>query len=299
VFGRSRRLEDARREFADALGERLELSAPLIEAFASVPRERFLPPGPWLLLEGTEGYASTPDADPVRVYRDAAIGIDPSRLLNNSQPSLFARLLEELRIAPGERVVHLGCATGYYTALLAALVGSDGAVQGVEIDPRILRQAKRALRRIRHVSVEQGDAVEYDAGPADVILVDGGVTHAQPQWLDRLLPGGRLCLALTAVRPPTRMSRLLRNDVGRLLVVTREGAGFSARFGEGLGISALYGGKDAERQRDLDEAFRRGGHRAVRSLRRDAHERQADCWFHSDGFCLSHRSQEVSAAQGD
>jgi hypothetical protein len=100
--------------------------------------------------------------------------------------------------------------------------------------------------------VVQGDAVEYDPGPADVILVDGGVTHAQPQWLDRLLPGGRLSLALTAVRPPTRMSRLLRNDVGRLLVVTREGAGFSARFGEGLGISPLYGAKDPERPATID-----------------------------------------------
>jgi protein-L-isoaspartate(D-aspartate) O-methyltransferase len=287
VFGRSRRLEDARRKFAESLGVRLALSAPVIEAFASVPRERFLPPGPWLLLEGTEGYASTPDADPARVYRDAAVGIDPSRLLNNSQPSLLARLLEELHIASGERVVHLGCATGYTTALLATLVGPDGAVKGVEIDPRILRHARRALRRIRQAAVVQGDAVEFDPGPADVILVDGGVTHAQPQWLDRLLPGGRLSLALTAVRPPSRMSRLLRNDLGRLLVVTREGDGFSARFGEGIGISSLYGAKDAERQRDLEEAFRRGGHRAVRSLRRDAHESQADCWFHSDGFCLT------------
>jgi protein-L-isoaspartate(D-aspartate) O-methyltransferase len=259
----------------------------LIEAFASVPRERFLPPGPWLLLEGTEGYVSTPDADATRVYRDAAIGIDSSRLLNNSQPGLFARLLEELRVAPGERVVHLGCATGYYTALLATLVGPQGAVTGVEIDPRILGRARRALRRIRQAAVVQADAVEYDPGPADVILVDGGVTHAQPQWLDRLLPGGRLSLALTAIRPPSRMSRLLRNDVGRLLIVTREGAGFSARFTEGLGIASLYGAKDSERQRDLAEAYRRGGHEAVRSVRRDAHEPEASCWFHSDGFCLT------------
>ncbi len=287
MFGRSRRLEEARRRFAETLGERLALSAPLIEAFASVPRERFLPPGPWLLLEGTEGYVSTPDADATRVYQDAAIGIDSSRLLNNSQPGLFARLLEELRIVPGERVVHLGCATGYYTALLATLVGPQGAVTGVEIDPRILGRARRALRRIRQAAVVQADAVEYDPGPADVILVDGGVTHAQPQWLDRLLPGGRLSLALTAIRPPSRMSRLLRNDVGRLLIVTREGAGFSARFTEGLGIASLYGAKDSERQRDLAEAYRRGGHEAVRFVRRDAHEPEASCWFHSDGFCLT------------
>jgi protein-L-isoaspartate(D-aspartate) O-methyltransferase len=289
VFGRSRRLEEVRRRFAETLGEQFALSAPLVEALASVPREKFLPEGPWLMLEGTEGYASTPDADPARVYRDAAIGIDPTRLLNNSQPGLFARLLEELRVAPGERVVHLGCATGYYTALLAALVGPDGAVTGVEIDPRILRRARRGLRRVRQADVVQGDALEYDAGPADVILVDGGVTHAQPHWLDRLLPGGRLSLALTAIRPPSRISRLLRNDVGRLLIVTREGEHFGARFTEGLGISALYGAKDAERQRALEEAFRRGGHEAVRSVRRDAHEPEASCWFHSDGFCLSVR----------
>ncbi len=177
-------------------------------------------------------------------------------------------------------------------------MGPRGAVTGVEIDPRILGQAKRALRRVRPASVVQGDAVEFDPGPADVILVDGGVTHAQPQWLDRLLPGGRLSLALTAVRPPSRMSRMLRNDLGRLLVATREGRGFAARFGDGLGISSLYGAKDGERQRELEEAFRRGGHREVRSLRRDAHERATDCWFHSEGFCLSLRVLGPAAGPG-
>lgn len=52
---------------------------------------------------------------------------------------------------------------------------------------------------------------------------------------------------------------------------------------------ALHGGRDPDEQRILDAAYREGGFREVRSLRRDPHEPAAGCWVHLGDACLSRR----------
>jgi protein-L-isoaspartate(D-aspartate) O-methyltransferase len=52
-------------------------------AFAAVPREHFLGPGPWPILRWGRGYEATPTADPVYLYDDVLVGIIPERRLNN------------------------------------------------------------------------------------------------------------------------------------------------------------------------------------------------------------------------
>lgn len=61
-------------------------------AFAAVPREDFLRPGPWPILRFWAAYVSTPSDDPVYLYTNDLVGILPERHLNNGQPSLHARL---------------------------------------------------------------------------------------------------------------------------------------------------------------------------------------------------------------
>jgi protein-L-isoaspartate(D-aspartate) O-methyltransferase len=288
LFGRRRRIGAARARFADAVAERCRLRTPgLRDALARVPRERFLPPGPWLHLAGSTGYESTPDADVERVYADVAIAIDPARLLNNSQPSLLVGVLDGLDVVPGETVLHLGCSSGYYTALLAELVGSGGRVLAWEISPEIAGQARRNLRRYRRVEVRRADALEIELPPADVIWIDAGVTRVRAPWLDALRPGGRLAVPLTALRAPIRAARFVRNHIGRVLFVRREDGGYAARFGEGIAIMALHGGRDPEEQRRLDAAYRGGGFDTVRSLRRDPHPPEGTCWVHVGEMCLS------------
>jgi protein-L-isoaspartate(D-aspartate) O-methyltransferase len=88
-----------------------------------VPRERFLGPGPWS-TKGADGDLSgapreTKDADPRRVYHNVAIAILPERQLYNGQPSTIGAWIDRLALTPRARVVHVGCRTGYYTAVLA------------------------------------------------------------------------------------------------------------------------------------------------------------------------------------
>jgi protein-L-isoaspartate(D-aspartate) O-methyltransferase len=290
LWRRSRRSRSLREPFAAELAERAGIRSPALRrAFAEVPRERFLPPGPWLALGGGAGYESTPDADLAHVYRDMAIAIDPTRLLNNSQPSLMARIFDELEVRPGDTVLHLGCSSGYYAAVLGRLVAPDGRVIAYEIAPDVARMAQRALRRERLVEVRHEDVLAAALPPSDVIWIDAGVTRLRAEWLAALRPGGRLAVPLTAVRAPVRAARFVRTHIGRVLFVRREAAGFAARFGDGLAIMALHGGREPEEQRVLDAAYRVGGFGEVRSLRQDAHEPAPECWVHVGNMCLSRR----------
>ena len=117
------------------------LDAPALQqALAKVPRERFVGPGPWQVvrttsLPGEEPYRTTATTAPSEVYHNVLIGLDPSRNLNNGHPSSLAGWLHALEVTPGSRVVHIGCGVGYYTAVLAEMVGATGHVTAFEVDP--------------------------------------------------------------------------------------------------------------------------------------------------------------------
>ncbi len=71
----------------------------LVRAFAEVPREKFLGPGPWQLLIPNyrkTGYVGTPNAHPRHLYDDVLVGILPQRFLNNGHPASLASWLDWL-----------------------------------------------------------------------------------------------------------------------------------------------------------------------------------------------------------
>jgi len=122
---------DARRFLAEEIRVTANIrSKRIVDALATVPRERFLPNGPWQIRGvGDAGAAAgrlTDDAHPRHVYHDVAIAIDPGRNLYNGQPSLIARWLADVGLDEGQRVIHIGCGTGYFTALIGHVVGRRG-----------------------------------------------------------------------------------------------------------------------------------------------------------------------------
>jgi protein-L-isoaspartate(D-aspartate) O-methyltransferase len=157
----SDQLEAARRFYAEELRFAARLRSPaLVAAFATVPRERFVGAGPWRIRSprGVADYLTTEDADPRTIYHDVLVALDASRGINNGQPSLWAFLIDQLDIAAGENVLHLGRGTGYYTAILAELIGPTGKITGVEIDADLAEKGGRqscpasvSRRRIRRV----------------------------------------------------------------------------------------------------------------------------------------------------
>src|SRR5262245_23594181 len=159
-------LDLRRRFFAEELEAVCKLqSAALVDAFAAVPRERFLPAGPWTVLSETNlglmslpGTRTTADADPARVCHNIAVAIDPGRQLFNGQPGTIGVWIDALDLAPGQRVLHVGCGLGYYTAVMAHCVGPTGRVVAWEVDEALAAGASRNLGPMAWVDVRHGDA---------------------------------------------------------------------------------------------------------------------------------------------
>jgi protein-L-isoaspartate(D-aspartate) O-methyltransferase len=263
-------------------------SESVVRAFAGVPRECFLGPGPWRLRAdaGRAGYRTTPDADPRHVYHDVPVALDEARGINNGSPSLWAFVLDQLAVAPGERVLHLGCGTGYYSAILAELVGTDGHVIAVERDAMLAGRARAALAAWPQVDMVEADGAAFEAAPRDVVVVSAGATHPLPGWLAALRPGGRLVFPLTAGHRGGFMLRVVRaGDEDRLAATLLCRAGFIP----------FAGARDPGADARLTAAIERGHHDLVRSLRLDRHVPDGACWLHGDGYCLSWREPAVIA----
>ncbi|MGD0348392.1 MAG: methyltransferase domain-containing protein [Terracidiphilus sp.] len=270
-------IESARRFYAEELCRLNSISSPAIfAAFATVPRERFVGSGPWLIQSsGTSSF--TQDADPTHVYRDALIVLDEAKRLNNGQPSLWAIHLDQLRIQPGDRILHLGCGTGYYTAILAELTGPSGKVTAIEVDEGLADRARDTLEPWPHVTVINADGSRGPFEPADVIVVSAGATHPLPAWLAAVKPSGKLLFPLTSTRGPGAMAHLIRTGADHFAATLR-GSVFFVDFA---------GARDAAVSSELARALRRDEGVGVRCLRCDIHAQDESCWLHGEGWCFS------------
>jgi len=172
-MNREPELKIIRRAFAKQVTAAGGVSNPRVEAaFAVVAREDNLGPGPWQIVRWGGGYRTTADSDPVYLYTDDVIGILPERNLNNGQPSIHAALIAAAAAPqPGEHVVHLGAGVGYYTAILAELVGATGRVTAIEFDGELAARATANFAPTPHVRAVHGDGTRIVFEPADVIYV--------------------------------------------------------------------------------------------------------------------------------
>jgi protein-L-isoaspartate(D-aspartate) O-methyltransferase len=273
--------EDARHWYAEELHFTANVkSPPLVAAFATVPRERFVGTGPWRIRSpmNMAEYWTTPDDDPRHVYHDVLIALDEVRNLNNGQPSLWAFLFDQLDIRADDTVLHLGCGTGYYTAVVAELTGPGGKITAVELDAALAEKARIALARWPQVVVERADGAAISLDPVDVIIASAGATHPLRSWLDALKPGGRLLFPMTSSG----------HGPGAMLLITRKEADvLSARFLCPAFFFDFCGARQESISRPLVAALRRDRGLSVKSLRRDIHTKNEACWLHGKGWCLS------------
>ncbi len=158
----------------------------ILAAMGTLPRERFVPPRLSLLAYMDESVEVFP-----------AIAGAPARFLLAPMP--LARLVQLASVEPEDKVLDVGCATGYSTAVLARLARS---VIGLEPEPELAEAARRALRElaIENAKIVEGALAEGSPkdGPYDVILLNGSVQEIPETLSSQLREGGRLVAILAS-----------------------------------------------------------------------------------------------------
>jgi protein-L-isoaspartate(D-aspartate) O-methyltransferase len=130
------------------------------------------------------------------------------------------------------------------------------------------------------VTVAAADGATFDPGTCDAMLINAGMTHPSPLWLDRLRDGGRLVVPLTMATTATL-------GIGVMAKIIHQGSRFTAQVVTPLAIYSCTGMRDAQREPLLKAAMQGGALMRIKSVRLDAHERSDTCVVHGADVCVS------------
>ncbi|MGY3589396.1 protein-L-isoaspartate(D-aspartate) O-methyltransferase [Bradyrhizobium sp. USDA 4341] len=161
----------------------------ILEAMLTVPREVFVPAGKQALAY-------------LDLDLDVTEGGTARRCLIT--PALLARMLQAAEIKATDRVLVVGCATGYAAAIVARFAGE---VSATESDPALAAKASAAFAQlgIQNVTVKTAAAADGDAAgaPYDVIVLNGATEIIPTGLFGQLKEGGRL-VGVFGLTPPPR-----------------------------------------------------------------------------------------------
>jgi protein-L-isoaspartate(D-aspartate) O-methyltransferase len=94
------------------------------------------------------------------------IVLDKAGDINNGQPSALARWIGALDLTAAARAYHLGCGVGYYTAIMAEVVGPGGSIAATEVNSDLAARAQRNLSCYSNVTVEESNGATFDRAHA-------------------------------------------------------------------------------------------------------------------------------------
>ncbi len=175
------------------------LEVDILDLLGRIKREQFVPPA-------HKGLAFVDMEIPLLGSEEEAMRLGHCML----SPKVEARLLQDLKLTPADRVLEIGAGSGYMAALLASRAGR---VITLEIEPVLARMASENLQRagIANAEVRQADGAK--AMPVeesfDAILLSGSVAEVPHRLLEQLKVGGRLA-AIVGMEPMMRANFITR-----------------------------------------------------------------------------------------
>lgn len=238
--------------------------SPQVEAaLRAVPRHLFVSE-----VSMEQAYAE----DAVVTKRDA----DGVSISSVSSPRIIAMMLDQLQVRSGDRVLEIGSG-GYNAALLSELVGPQGQVTSIDIDPEVVERARRCLTTAGYdasvrVACADGEFGCPERGPFDRIIVTVGSWDIPPAWIDQLAEHGRLVVPLD-LNGVTR-SVAFEHEAGYLVSRTYEMCGFVPMQGAGEQRGVLARLHDDEVGLRLNP----GQHVHAEALRAALTEPRVDAW---------------------
>lgn len=164
----------------------------VLEAMRTVPREVFVPG--WL-----HEFA----------YDDAALPIEEGQTI--SQPYIVALMIEAAQVGPHDRVLEVGCGSGYAAAVLSRVAGE---VYAIERHASLAELARKRLASLgcANVTVAQGDGSRgwEEHAPFNAIIVSAGGPEVPESLQRQLAIGGRLVIPVGAEPRTQTLLRLRR-----------------------------------------------------------------------------------------
>ena len=150
----------------------------ILSAMLDIPRERFVPP-----------------ASAAIAYLDLDLPVGKSGSRRLLKPMVLGKLIHAANIAPGDRVLDVGCATGYGAAVLARVAGQ---VIALEQDADLARAARSELAGQPNATVVSGalTAGWPQGSPYDAIVLEGATEVPPETFLSQIKEGGRLVCVL-------------------------------------------------------------------------------------------------------
>ena len=150
----------------------------IIDAMASIKREDFMPAGQRELAYVDDDVEIAPGSD----------GQPPRSMI---EPMALARLVQLAAIKATDKVLHIGAATGYGTAVIAQLASK---VRALESDTRLTAALRHNLAPYHNVEVVEGPLTTGHASgaPYDIIFIEGRVGEVPEMLFSQLAEGGRL-----------------------------------------------------------------------------------------------------------
>lgn len=282
-------LADLRRVFARQMLSLANASGDkrLEDAFANVPREKFLGRDRWRILTPWSADAYVGERDPSLIYQDVVIALDEERGVNNGSPSLHARWLHLVSPRKGEKVAHIGAGAGYYSAILSELVGPQGRVTAIEYDATLAGIANENLSDRKNVDVVHDNGCGWPKEPTDIVYVNFAIPRPAAPWIDNLAIGSRLIFPLGVPRT-TRIRGQTLNAIA--ILVTRLNKGYAASavhpvsfvFAEGTSPE-----REVDEIKSLQKSLRRGGWDGIKSLIWNRPVDGAECWHVGSDWALS------------
>jgi methyltransferase of ATP-grasp peptide maturase system len=181
-------------------------------AFAAVPRHLFVPliyrPDQRGDLRAVDGHnPAQRETWLAQVYSDDSLitqlaQVRPGYALrpftvpasSSTRPSLMARMLEDLEIADGMRVLEIGTGTGYNAALLSHRLGAQH-VYSVDIHPGLIVTARNRLAGLRYhprLATVDGTVGWRGHAPYHRIIATCSVPAIPIAWIDQVRPDGAI-----------------------------------------------------------------------------------------------------------
>jgi protein-L-isoaspartate(D-aspartate) O-methyltransferase len=160
------------------------------------------------------------------VYSDTALFVLPGGLSSSSMPGLMTRMLEDLDVTDGHRVLEIGTGTGYNAALLCHRLGDRG-VFSVDVEPELVERARERLASLGYhpvLAAADGSGGLPAHAPFDRVIATCSVPRVPWAWIAQTRLGGRLLVDLK-----------IGKQAGNLVHLRRTASGAHGRFDPAFG----------------------------------------------------------------